>query len=332
MTNLITFNPESLPAIIFQNQPVVTTNTLASLYGVSAKSLRDNHRNNTDRFLIGKHFFRLEGAELKAFRHSTENFGAVKLANNVRCLTLWTARGSARHAKMLSTNTAWDVYEKMEDAYFCRTPAPNPQQPLLDAPSSVEERRPLNALIHAWTTMVTGLDYSGAWSQLHAHFGTKEAKELTTGQAKEACAWVQERIDAIAAAQSEKALTAATLEQILSAHGILPSPGAFDLPIDLLLDEAAIKSAKDEGGKLINKYKAISEQLLVFFRKNKDLQERLKSYADDNPAILMFAKIIDTFMPYFCSNVLSDTFIEKLIQQTIAGYELIFSLQKPQKA
>ncbi|ENT3909961.1 P22AR C-terminal domain-containing protein, partial [Escherichia coli] len=33
-------------------------------------------------------------------------------------LILWTERGAARHAKMLETDQAWDVFEKLEDCYF----------------------------------------------------------------------------------------------------------------------------------------------------------------------------------------------------------------------
>ena len=31
---------------------------------------------------------------------------------------LWTERGAARHAKMLETDKAWDVFEQLEDSYF----------------------------------------------------------------------------------------------------------------------------------------------------------------------------------------------------------------------
>ncbi len=35
-----------------------------------------------------------------------------------RSLILWTERGAARHAKMLETDKAWEVFEKLEDNYF----------------------------------------------------------------------------------------------------------------------------------------------------------------------------------------------------------------------
>lgn len=42
---------------------------------------------------------------------------------NARAITLWTQRGAARHAKMLETDQAWDVFEKLEDFYFSQSRA-----------------------------------------------------------------------------------------------------------------------------------------------------------------------------------------------------------------
>ncbi|EGA8634781.1 hypothetical protein ABRM53_005331 [Escherichia coli] len=40
------------------------------------------------------------------------------MSPKARSLILWTERGAARHAKMLETDQAWDVFEKLEDCYF----------------------------------------------------------------------------------------------------------------------------------------------------------------------------------------------------------------------
>ena len=40
------------------------------------------------------------------------------VAKHTRALILWTERGAARHAKMLETDQAWEVFEKLEDHYF----------------------------------------------------------------------------------------------------------------------------------------------------------------------------------------------------------------------
>ena len=87
-----------------------------------------NFSRNSARFVQGKHFFKLEGNELREFKHRlslsesvsrevTESY-SVKIARNVRSLILWTERGAARHAKMLETDQAWEVFEKLEDCYF----------------------------------------------------------------------------------------------------------------------------------------------------------------------------------------------------------------------
>lgn len=47
----------------------------------------------------------------------------VQISSKTRHLTLWTERGAARHAKMLDTDQAWEVFEKLEDCYFTKKPA-----------------------------------------------------------------------------------------------------------------------------------------------------------------------------------------------------------------
>ena len=106
--------------ILFKNKPVITTAQLAGFYGVSQKNILDNFRYNADRFVEGKHFFKLEGEVLKEFKNIPENFGNV--SKNAARIILWTERGAARHAKMLDTDHAWDVFERLEDCYFNQEP------------------------------------------------------------------------------------------------------------------------------------------------------------------------------------------------------------------
>ncbi|HCB8093650.1 TPA: ORF6N domain-containing protein [Escherichia coli] len=113
-----TISVESLSIISFSNIPVVTTELLASLYGTEPDYIRKNFNRNSGRFVIGKHYFLLENEELREFKHSMSLRPSVKIARNVRSLILWTERGAARHAKMLETDRAWDVFEKLEDCYF----------------------------------------------------------------------------------------------------------------------------------------------------------------------------------------------------------------------
>ena len=35
-------------------------------------------------------------------------------------MILWTELGAARHAKMLDTDQAWDIFEQLEDCHFHR--------------------------------------------------------------------------------------------------------------------------------------------------------------------------------------------------------------------
>lgn len=107
---------ETLSPLLHNQIPVVTTELLASLYGTDPHSITKNHRSNVDRFVAGKHFFKLEGADLKAFKNKVTDSDLV--ASRAKHLILWTERGAARHAKMLETDQAWEVFEKLEDCYF----------------------------------------------------------------------------------------------------------------------------------------------------------------------------------------------------------------------
>lgn len=128
---------ESLPGIVYKGVPVITTEHMGQAYGVPAQRIRENFSANQDRFVTGRHFFKLENGELKDFRDCIGISDAV-IPPRTRNLLLWTARGAARHAKMLNTDTAWDVFEKLEDSYFSKAPAqadsPAPAQKALPAP------------------------------------------------------------------------------------------------------------------------------------------------------------------------------------------------------
>ncbi|NIA76327.1 ORF6N domain-containing protein [Providencia rettgeri] len=114
MTNQISV--ENLSVITFKNKPVVTTELLAKVYGTTAHSITKNHRSNIDRFEEGKHYFKIEGSDLREFKNKVTNGDFV--ASRAKHLVLWTERGAARHAKMLETDQAWEVFEKLEDHYF----------------------------------------------------------------------------------------------------------------------------------------------------------------------------------------------------------------------
>ena len=100
----------------FKNQRIMTTKVLANSFGTEDKIISNNFNRNIERFIEGKHYYKLEGQELKEFKTNHLNDEPSML--RVNCLYLWTDRGAARHAKILDTDEAWEVYEELEDNYF----------------------------------------------------------------------------------------------------------------------------------------------------------------------------------------------------------------------
>ncbi|EKZ2301736.1 ORF6N domain-containing protein [Escherichia coli] len=110
---------KNLSPVTYNQIPVITTELLARLYGTEAIRIQQNHHKNKSRFIEGKHFFKAVGDELKNLRLVlNESQNEVKISPKTRSLILWTERGAARHAKMLETDQAWDVFERLEDCYF----------------------------------------------------------------------------------------------------------------------------------------------------------------------------------------------------------------------
>ncbi|HEI6912667.1 TPA: ORF6N domain-containing protein [Yersinia enterocolitica] len=119
---------DTLKPILHNQIPVITTELLAQLYGTDVSNIKMNHSRNQTRFEDGKHYFKLVGDDLKNLRVT---FGYSQISPKTRSLILWTERGAARHAKMLETNQAWEVFEKLEDCYFSQNKEhrlPSPQQ------------------------------------------------------------------------------------------------------------------------------------------------------------------------------------------------------------
>lgn len=57
---------ENLPSLTHNHLPVITAELLAELYGTERQRLTNNFNRNKERFIEGKHFFLIEGDELRA--------------------------------------------------------------------------------------------------------------------------------------------------------------------------------------------------------------------------------------------------------------------------
>ena len=207
---------EALPPIIYRDQPVVTTKTLANLYGSDEDNIRQNFSRNRDRFVDGKHFFFITGEALRSLKNDVTISHAVKISPRVNTLTVWTDRGAARHAKMLDTDKAWDVFELLEENYFSRRPAVT--EPVAPAPSrltTAKERNTLTTLVNRYVGMLPGGPnaeaYKAAWRKVHDVMGIKTIEALTVEQLPRAVVFVQALVDAMALPQTDepKALPAA---------------------------------------------------------------------------------------------------------------------------
>ncbi|EFO3833136.1 phage antirepressor Ant [Escherichia coli] len=137
---------ETLSPITHNQIPVITTELLAQLYGTEPVRIRQNHHENKVRFVEGKHFFKVVGNDLKELRVAL-NYSQNPISPKARSLILWTERGAARHAKMLETDQAWDVFEKLEDCYFSQCEKNTGKQGKSTREFSAQEA---NSLVWLW--------------------------------------------------------------------------------------------------------------------------------------------------------------------------------------
>ncbi|MEB6549123.1 ORF6N domain-containing protein [Heyndrickxia sporothermodurans] len=103
-----------LQTIVNQGHRVLTTSQLAEAYGTDSDRINRNFNRNKERYQENKHYFQLEGEQLKEFRAN----GQIDLPPNVNRLYLWTEKGAWLHAKSLNTDGAWDAYEMLVDDYY----------------------------------------------------------------------------------------------------------------------------------------------------------------------------------------------------------------------
>lgn len=136
--------------IVHDGRRVMTTDQLALAYGTDAGNITDNLNRNLDRFVEGEHFVKLTGERLRQFKRQTAHSGLVhKFASHA---ILWLERGALRQAKLVQTDKAWEIFGKLEDAYFVlaaesRDPAPALTTRIRDAVSVFASYRRLGRLI-----------------------------------------------------------------------------------------------------------------------------------------------------------------------------------------
>lgn len=174
--------------IEYNSMPVITTEQLADFYCTETINIRKNYTRNGSRFIEGKHFYKIEGDELKELKSSLSDFEV--LSPNARSLMLWTEKGAARHAKILDTEQAWEVFEQLEDCYFhhkdlARNSRFNELMPTtyleaLKALVSSEEQKQLIAKErdHAIETKAHISDKKTATAMATASVKSKEAEKL----------------------------------------------------------------------------------------------------------------------------------------------------------
>ncbi|EIT0494062.1 ORF6N domain-containing protein [Escherichia coli] len=137
---------ETLSPITHNQIPVITTELLAQLYDTEILNIQVNFTRNKERFVEGKHFFKAVGEELKNLR-LTLSKSQNHISPKTRSLILWTERGAARHAKMLETDQAWEVFEKLEDCYFSQCEKNTGKQGKSTREFSAQEA---NSLVWLW--------------------------------------------------------------------------------------------------------------------------------------------------------------------------------------
>lgn len=119
-TELMAVEAKDLQIIEYRGLRVATTEQLAAGYGTDVANIKMNYSRNANRFVEGKHFFKVVGKELADLRVS---FSYLQISSKTRSLMLWTERGAANHAKMLETEQAWSYYDEMVEFYFTRREA-----------------------------------------------------------------------------------------------------------------------------------------------------------------------------------------------------------------
>lgn len=212
MSILTQINDTQVSIIYFKSVPVITTAMLADFYGTQAIRIQQNQHENKQRFVEGKHFFKIVGQELKEFVTSLKlvaNFPVI--SNKTRSLILWTERGAARHAKMLDTDQAWEVFEQLEDCYFVRKE--------ILAKTHKSEREPLTNAVNLLVSKTKHLNYSDAYKLVHQRFNVHHIDEIPYDSIPVAVEYVHHLIALYSKAEKHKD-TEPNIHAVLHDHNV----------------------------------------------------------------------------------------------------------------
>jgi len=102
----------------FNGDLILTTEQLAEFYGTTVNRIIDNFNQNKGKFVKAKHYYLLQGEELKNFKRNIGNSDEPLVNKYSSQLIIWTKRGASRHSKMLGTDQAWDMFDELEENYF----------------------------------------------------------------------------------------------------------------------------------------------------------------------------------------------------------------------
>ncbi|WP_265498605.1 ORF6N domain-containing protein [Providencia rustigianii] len=184
---------KSMPLIAHSGAPVITTDMLADVYGTEVINIQVNHSRNKNRFIEGKHFYKLTGSILKEFKNWLTKSklvykGSEIISKHAKSIILWTERGAARHAKMLDTDNAWDVFEALEDFYFAKKE--DAQQKISIRQSTAKELTPLRQTAERLIATGVGNIYPDIWKYVHKEFGVEHINELLPEQIPQAISFL----------------------------------------------------------------------------------------------------------------------------------------------
>lgn len=116
MNEMVQVKDKQIVALEWKGQRVITTALLAEVYGTDENNIKNNFNNHKDNFIEGKHYYFLQGKELREFKNLVNDIDAV--GKRAPQLYLWTRRGASRHCKILDTEKAWIQFDALEENYY----------------------------------------------------------------------------------------------------------------------------------------------------------------------------------------------------------------------